>query len=87
MWSISLPGRNSTPNSDLSKDPEAHVANSANFTFAQLAHEQVITKLFNYYAIPLEITDAIQSTFKAKLWCMGKLHYKLGSARQMQLIN
>ena len=88
LWSISLPGGNGAPNFDLSKDQEAQVAISSNFTTLQLAHERVITKVFSHYAIPLEITDAIRSTFKAKLWRMGKLYSKLGGKqRQKQLID
>ena len=88
LWSISLPGRNGAPNFDLSEDQEAQVANSSNFTAVQLTHERVITKIFSHYAIPLEITDAIRSTFKAKLWRMGKLYSKQGGKqRQKQLIN
>ena len=72
LWSISQPGKTGTPNFDLSKDPDASIVNYTRFTSVQLAHERVISKVFNHYAIPLEITDAIQSSFKAKLWCMGK---------------
>ena len=72
---------------DLSKDKEAQVASPGCFTSVQLAHERIITKAFSHYTIPLEITDAIQSTFKAKLWQMGKVISKQGrKARQEQLI-
>ena len=74
LWSISSPGGNGASNFDLSKDQEAEVAISSNFTALQLAHERVITKVFSHYALPLEITDAIRSTFRAKLWRMGKLY-------------
>ena len=87
LWSISLPGKNGSPNMDLSKDKEAQVASPDCFTSVQLAHKRIITKVFSHYAIPLEITDAIRSTFKAKLWRMGKLISKQGSkTRQEQLI-
>ena len=67
LWSIPLPGGNG-----VSKDQEAQVAICSNFTTLKLAHERVITKVFSHYAIPLEITDAMRSIFKAKLWRMGK---------------
>lgn len=38
----------------------------------------------SHYAIPLEITDAIRSTFKAKLWRMGKLFTKLGGTKRQE---
>ena len=63
------------------------MANTSKFTSVQLAHERVITKVFNHYAIPLEISDTIRAAFKAKLWRMGKLFSKLGGTkRQEQLI-
>ena len=87
LWSISLPGKNGTPNSNLRQDKEAQVANTCKFTLVQLAHERVITKVFNHYAIPLEISDTIRAAFKAKLWRMGKLFSKLGGTKcQEQLI-
>ena len=84
LWSISFPGKNGTPLSDLSKDKEAQVANSSKFTLVQLAHERVINKVFVHYAIPLEITDAIRAAFRAKLWRMGKLFSKLGGKKRQQ---
>lgn len=63
------------------------MANTSKFTLLQLAHERVITKVFNHYAIPLEISDTIQAAFKVKLWRMGKLFSKIeGTKRQEQLI-
>jgi len=50
----------------------------------QLAHEGVINKVFVHYAILLEITDAIQAAFRAKLWRMGKLFSKLGGKKRQQ---
>ena len=32
LWSISQPGKTGTPNFDLSKDPEANVANATSFS-------------------------------------------------------
>ena len=64
------------PTLDLSKDSEAQVANGDKLTERQLAEERVITKVFSMYAIPLEITDSIRSTFKSKLWRIGKAHLK-----------
>ena len=85
LWSISLPGKNGTPNLNLYQDKKAKVANyTSKFTLVQLAHECVIT---NHYAIPLEISDTIRAAFKAKLWRMGKLFSKLGGTKcQEQLI-
>lgn len=88
MWSVSHPGKTGTPNFDLSKDPEASVANSTSFTPAQLAHERVVVKVFTHYAIPLEITDPIRASFKAKLWRMGKRYSNQGGKqREQQLLN
>ena len=64
LWSISLPGKNGTPNSNLCQDKEAQMANTSQFILVPLAHERVITKVFNHYAIPLEISDTIQAAFK-----------------------
>ena len=87
LWSISQPGKTGTPNFDLSKDPEANVANSTSYTPVQLAHERVITKVFNHYAIPLDITDCIRSSFKAKLWRMGKRYSKQGGKQREQQLS
>ena len=47
LWSVSLPGKNGTTNFDLSKDQGAQVANPANYTSVQLAHERVSQSLCN----------------------------------------
>ena len=48
----------------------------------------MITKVFTHYAIPLEITDSIGSSFKAKLWHLGKWYSKQGGKqREQQLLN
>ena len=47
-----------------------------------MARERVITNVFNHYAIPLEITDVIRGTFKAKLWRMGKRFSTLGGQQR-----
>ena len=48
----------------------------------------MISKVFNHYAIPLEINDTIRSSFKAKLWRMGKRYSKQGGKqREQQLQN
>ena len=44
----------------------------------QSAIDLVINKTFKHYNIPLHIPDNIWSTFKSKLWCMGKLYAKIG---------
>lgn len=82
-----MPGKTGTPTFDLSKDREAQVSTGHGLTVVQLALERVITKVFSQYAIPLEISDAIRSTFKAKLWRVGKLYSKQGGTkRQEQLM-
>ena len=48
-----------TPSFDLTDDPEAQVVNHDKHTCLKLAHERIITKRFNHYVIPLEITDGI----------------------------
>ena len=72
LWSISEPGKTGTPSIDLTDDPEAQVVNCDKHTCLKLALERIITKIFNHYVYPLEITDGIRATFKAKLWRMGK---------------
>ena len=64
------PWINGTPNSNLCQDKEAQVDNTSKFISVPLAHERVTTKVFNHYAIPLEISDTIQAAFKAKLQWM-----------------
>ena len=61
------PWINGTPNSNLCQDKEAQVDNTSKFISVPLAHERVTTKVFNHYAIPLEISNTIQAAFKAKL--------------------
>ena len=59
---------------------------SSNFTSQQLAIERVIKKVFTHYAIPLEITPVIRTTFKSKLWRMGKCFSTIcGKMRSQQL--
>ena len=89
LWSISSPGKTGTPNLDLSGDPEVRVAGYSNshFTSAQAALERVITKVFSHYGIPLDITEAIRSTFKSKLWRMGQLYAKQGSKQRQEQLN
>ena len=81
---VCQPGKMGAPNFYLSKGPEANVANATSFSSLQLAHERVITKVFNHYAIPLEITDPIRSSFKANLWRLGKRYSKQGSKQPEQ---
>ena len=45
--------------------------------------DNVITKTFRHYCIPLEITNNIRTIFKAKLWRMGKAVSKLGVPRKV----
>ena len=86
LWSISELGKTGTPSINLTDDPEAQVANCDKHTCLKLAHERIITKIFTHYVIPLEITDGIRATFKAKLWRMGKRFSTLGGQqRPLQL--
>ena len=48
-------------------------------TGTQLALDRVITKTFSHYSIKLEITPAIRTMFKCKLWRMGRSWSELGS--------
>jgi hypothetical protein len=74
------------PTLDLSKDTEAQVGSSHSFTERQLAEERVITKVFSRYAIPLEISDNIRTTFKSKLWRLGKSISGLGGTQRRKLL-
>ena len=69
---------------DLSKDSEAQVANSDTFSSRNLAVERVITKVLTKYAIPLDISDSIRSTFRTKLWRLGKTFSSLGGTKRKQ---
>ena len=84
MWSVSHPGKNGHPQFDLSADEEATVS-SAGLTPLQLSYEQVITKIFNHYEIPLDITDPIRQIFKFKLQRVGSALSKIGENRSVQL--
>ena len=53
--------------------------NEKGLTGTQLALERVIAKTFSHYSINLEITPAIRTMFKCKLWRMGKSWSELGS--------
>ena len=64
-------GKNGTPLNNLSGDSEATVS-CEGYTAIQLVHESVITKIFAHYEISLEITDTIRTTFKPRLYRMGK---------------
>ena len=74
------------PTVDLSKDIEAQIGSSHSFTERQLAEERVITKVFTRYAIPLEISDNIRTTFKSKLWRLGKSISGLGGTQRHKLL-
>ena len=52
---------------------------SPKLTGTQLALEREITKTFSHYSIKLEITPAIRTMFKCKLWRMGRSWSELGS--------
>ena len=53
-----------------------------NLTPVQMLTERVITKVFQHYSIPLDITDSIRATFQSKLWRMGKKLFTLGGTRR-----
>lgn len=71
------------PTVDLSEDSGACVT-SKKLTPAQLLFERVITKLFNHYEIPLQITDSIRAAVRSKLWRMGKRLLKCGGDKRQQ---
>ena len=54
------------------------------FSSQQIAVERVIMKVFTKCAIPLEISDSIQSTFRTKLWRLGKTLSILGGTKRKQ---
>ena len=62
----------------MSSDTEVCVDDTG-LTGTQMAFERVIAKMFSHYSIPLEITPAIRTTFKSKLWRMGKSFSELGT--------
>jgi len=70
----------------LAEDAEAQVVNSEQYTGVSLLHERIITKAFNHYGIPLQITDSIRASFKAKLWRMGTCFAKSGGIQRPQLL-
>ena len=78
LWSIARPGKTGIPQNDLSSDTDVSI-NEMGLTATQLLFEKVIVKTFLHYKIPLEITPAIRTTFKCKLWRMGKLLSALGT--------
>lgn len=64
------PDKCGRPMVDLSTDSEAMVGLST-LSESRLGLERVITKVFHHYGIPLDISDAIRTSFKSKLWRMG----------------
>ena len=62
LWSISTPGRNGTPRTDLIEDVGANIT-SISLTPDQLLLERVIAKTFLDNNIQLYITDTIQAAF------------------------
>jgi len=83
---ISHPRKNGTPQLDLSEDVEASVSAESlrRLSPRQLALERVIIKNITHYKIPLDMTDSIRTSFKLKLWRMGKLFSKLYRQTQMK---
>ena len=85
LWSISTPGRNGTPRTDLTEDVAANVTSNS-LTPDQLLLERVIAKTFTDNNIRLDITDTIRAAFRTKLWRMGQLFISLGTNnRKIQL--
>ena len=74
LWEMSHPGKNGTSTIKLTDEELLSCSNKF-----ELLLDNVITRTFRHYNIPLEITDNI---FKAKLWRMGKALSKLGGPRK-----
>jgi len=87
LWSISKPGRSGIPGKDLSEDVDCSTVVQHGLTAQQLLYERVITKTFCKYSIPLSITDNIRTTFKSKLWRLGKSLSATGGKKCAQLLN
>ena len=87
FWSISKPGRNGVPGKDLSEDVDCSGVQHADLTAQQLAYERVIAKTFCTYNIPLAITDNIRTTFKSKLWQLGKTLSATGGKKRSQMLD
>ena len=81
FYSISHPNKYGVLVINLSNDPGAAVTLHSP-TSVQLAIERVIRKTCTNYSIPLDISDKLQSTFKSKLWRMGKALAKLGGPKR-----
>ena len=88
LWSIALPiYKAGLPTYDLSQDEQANIS-PAGLTTNKLLYKRVITKVYTHYAIPLEISENIRTSFRSKLWRMGLKFCKLGStSREIQLNN
>ena len=84
LWSISHPDKNGRPHHDLSADSEATPigVDTGVMTDIQLAVERIITKTFKHYSVALDVTENIRTTFKSKLWRMGKRITRIGGAKQ-----
>ena len=77
LWDISCPGKNGVPT--IKPSDEELCACSNKF---ELIIDNVITKAFKHYSIPMKVTDNIRTIFKGKLWRMGKTFTKLGGPRK-----
>ena len=69
----------------MSKDEDAKIAAST-LSDHQVAIERVIQKVFTKYSISVDITEKIRSTFRSKLWRMGKKLSQLGGTKCKELI-
>ena len=86
LWDISHPMKNGAPTITPTADDEILPSTRKATSTFELAIDFVITKTFKHYDIPLHITDNIRTTFKGKLWRMGRLISKTGGrARKAQL--
>ena len=68
----------------MSEDEDAKVEHQ--LPPKDLAIEHVITKTFNHYSIPLEISEGTRRIFKAKLWRMGNALSKMRGFKRMEKI-
>ena len=66
LWSISTPGSNGSPHTDLTEDVVTNIT-SISLTPDQLLLERVIAKTFTDNNIQLDIMDTIRAAFKTKL--------------------
>ena len=86
LWDISRPGKSGAPTVQPTDENLLPCVRKTQ-SFTELAIDHVITKSFNHYDIPFQITDNIRSIFTAKLWRMGKSISKKGGNRKKQQLD